>query len=169
MEFEKETAKVKPELKPSLKPFQNQPAQIQIPIKINYAQEVCVVTSVAILLIGLVGFVVDNLFSAHLSPPHNLILVIAGSIGMWCGFDGLRSTKIFSYSAGLFYSAIAILGFALGQPGWPTVGNLMHDSNLWRPISSYLEWGTSDHIIHLLYGATLLLGASFSFKKMTHV
>lgn len=169
MDLEKETPKAAPTDTPSPKPYQTQPAKSFIPTQKNYAPEVCVVLGVAFILLGFVGFVVDNLFGAHLSYTHNAIHVVSGAFALWFGFDSPKNALRFSYTFGILYGLLGALGFALGQSGMPTVGSLTQDSYLWKVIPDVLELGSTDHAIHILVSAVFLLGAALNFKRLQNI
>lgn len=169
MELEKEPRKSTIPPQPSAKPYQTQPTKTFLPIKKNYSQEVCVVMGVAFLVLGLVGFVVDNLFGAHLSYTHNAIHVVSGALSLWFGFDSLTNAKRTCYVLGTIYGAAGILGFFLGHQGIPSLGNMAEDNYLWKIIPAVLELGTVDHILHILFGAIFLNAAALNFKRFQSI
>ncbi|MEN0060164.1 MAG: hypothetical protein AAGB31_15100 [Bdellovibrio sp.] len=126
--------------------------------KRNFCREVCVTLGVCLLTIGLVGFVMDNFLGAHLSYAHNFVHLIPGALAVWFGVEGLSKAKTFSIVFGIFYTALGIAGFALGQQGLPTIGSIHEDAFLWKVIPQVLELGMTDHIIHVLVGAAFLFG-----------
>lgn len=147
-EFRKE-----PEIKPELQT-----------IRKSYAQEVCVVVGFSFVIVGLLGFVIPYFLEAHLSYTHNVIHVLSGALALWFGFDSLGAAKKFCYIFGALYSILGLLGFVAGTSGIASVANPVEDRFLWRLIPEVLEFGTSDHIIHLLAGVALLLAAVLKFS-----
>lgn len=176
MEFEQEPQRpTPPQEKPSAgpkaptKPYQTKPTKTLLPTQKNYAQEVSVVMGASLLIIGLLGFVMDNLFGAHLSYSHNVIHVITGALAVWFGFNSVTTAKRFSYIFGVFYGALGLLGFVAGVPGMPTVGSINEDRFLWRIVPETLELGTADHSMHIIFAAIFILGAALSFKKIQEI
>lgn len=165
MELEKESKKTAVSGELAHKPYQSLPAKTFIPSRKNYSQEVSVVMGVAFLVLGLVGFVVDNLFGAHLSYTHNAIHVASGALALWFGFDSLKNAKRLCYTLGTLYGATGILGYFLGDQGMPSVGTLVEDKFLWKIIPEVLELGSNDHALHILIGAIFLNAAFLTFKR----
>jgi hypothetical protein len=100
-----------------------------------------------LLLVGVLGFthVLDSL-GAHLSPAHNLVLIISGVIALYFGFAGsLSGAKGFCIIFGLVYLLLGILGLAMGELH---IGPLM--------------LGKVDPGIHLIVGAIFLAGGLFT-------
>lgn len=169
MELEKEPRKPTPPKATAPKPYQAQPTKTFLPTQKNYAQEVCVVMGVTFITVGLVGFVVDNLFGAHLSYTHNTVHVVSGLVALWFGFDSVKNAKIVSYSLGALYGIIGVLGFILGTQGMPTIGSITEDRFLWRIMPEALELGSVDHTLHLIFAAIFLIGASLNFKRFQNI
>lgn len=172
MEFEKEpqrptptTEKTAVSPKAPSKPYGAQPTRTFPPIQKNYAQEVSVFMGAVLILIGLVGLVMDNLFAAHLSYTHSVVLVVTGALAVWFGFSSIINVKRLSYILGGFYGALGVLGFMVGLRGMPTVGSLTEDRFLWRLVPGALELGTVDHSLHIIFAAIFILGAALNFKK----
>lgn len=151
------------------KSYQAQPTKTFLPIQKNYSQEVCVFMGVILVVFGLIGFVVDDMLGAHLSYTHNAIHVASGALALWFGFDSLKTAKIFSYTFGTIYGLLGVLGFALGKSGVATMGTIAEDRYLWKVLPTALELGTADHILHILFGATFLLAASLTFKRLQKI
>ncbi|UOF01253.1 DUF4383 domain-containing protein [Bdellovibrio reynosensis] len=173
MELERE-----PRRKPTIPPQAQRPepsisraykpaasTQVAAPTKKSYAQEVCVVLGASSVVIGLIGFVADNFLGAHLSYTHNVIHVVSGAAAMWFGFDSLANARRFSVIFGAIYGALGLLGFIIGTSGIPSHGAIHPDRFLWKPAPEVLEFGTSDHILHLLIAGAFLIGAMVSFKR----
>lgn len=133
--------------------------------KKSYAQEVCVVLGTASIVVGLIGFVADNFLGGHFSYTHNVIHVVSGILAVWFGFDNLINAKRFAYVFGAVYGALGILGFIVGTSGLPSHGAIHPDRFLWKPAPEILEFGTADHILHVLIGAAFIIGAAVTFKR----
>ncbi len=158
-----------PRATPEYKTYQSKPTATFIPVQRNYSREVCVIAGVLFLVIGLVGFVVDDLLGAHLSYTHTAIFVASGALSTWFGFDSEKNARRFSYVFGTLYGLVGIAGFVLGKPGVATVANMAEDRFMWKAIPRVLEFGTADHIVHLLFAIGFLLGAALTFKSFKKI
>ncbi|MDG0814901.1 DUF4383 domain-containing protein [Bdellovibrio svalbardensis] len=132
-------------------------------IRKNYAQETSIVLGFSFVIVGLLGFVIPYFLNFHLSYTNNIIHVVTGTLALWFGFDRNITAKRFCYIAGAFYAVLGLLGFVAGTPGIASVANPVEDRFLWRFIPEVLEFGTTDHAIHLLVGITFLLAAIMKF------
>lgn len=127
-------------------------------------QKVCINGGFAFIIVGLVGVVIPGILGLHLSVLHNLIHILSGALALWCGYTSPRRAFNFALTIGAFYTMAGILGFILGEPGFPSVGHMEADQNLFRVIPNFLEFGTMDHTFHGLVGAFLLFTA-YTFRK----
>lgn len=117
------------------------------------AKTICKILGVVFLLVGVVGFAKPDLLMAHLTPPHNVVHIVSGVISLYFGFAGtLSGAKMFSLVFGIVYLALGILGLAMGEP----------PQRLWEV--GPLQFGTSDHAIHILLGIVFLAGGLFTKK-----
>ncbi len=132
----------------------------------TFAQETSVFLGTALVVIGFVGFVVDNLLGAHFSPAHNYIHLVGGALLVWFGFKNERQAKKCSLIFGAFYAVLGVLGFIVGTPGMPNVGTLVRDDSLWLISPEHLELGSRDHVIHLTLAAILIAGATVKFRRL---
>jgi len=115
------------------------------------AKTVCKVLGVVFLLVGLAGFVNQELLGAHLTPAHNVIHLVSGAIALYFGLKGsLAGAKGFALVFGVVYLALGILGMALGTGS----------EHLW--MIGPLHLGQADHGIHLLLGVVFLAGGLFT-------
>ena len=115
------------------------------------AKTVCKILGVVFLLVGVCGFALPHLLGAHLTPVHNVVHIVSGLLALYFGFAGtLSAAKIFSLVFGVVYLALGILGMALGTGG----------ERLW--MVGPLEFGQSDHGIHILLGVIFLAGGLFT-------
>lgn len=128
------------------------------------AQKVCIVLGVAFIVVGLIGVTIPGLMGMHLSMLHNMIHLFSGLVAL--GFGMSSANRAFNYCVifGTVYALIGMSGFLLGQPGYPSFGNMESDQNLLKIIPGYLEFGTMDHLVHFLIGAFLVFTA-FTFRK----
>ena len=121
------------------------------------AKIVCKLLGIVLLIVGLLGFthILDAL-GAHVGPAyatHNLVHIVSGILALYFGFAGsFSSAKGFCLLFGIVYTALGILGFALGHP----------PNHMW--IIGPLTLGTADHAIHVLVGVVFLAGGLFSKK-----
>ncbi|UYL10527.1 DUF4383 domain-containing protein [Bdellovibrio sp. SKB1291214] len=132
----------------------------------TYAQETSVFVGTALVVVGFIGFVVDNLLGMHLSHSHNLIHLISGILLAWFGFKNEQRAKKCSLIFGSFYAVLGVLGFIVGTPGMPNVGHLVRDDSLWMISPDKLELGSRDHVIHLVIAAALIGGALIKFRRI---
>jgi len=85
------------------------------------AKIVCKLLGIVLLIVGLLGFthILDAL-GAHVGPAyatHNLVHIVSGILALYFGFAGsFSSAKGFCLVFGIVYTALGILGFALGHP-----------------------------------------------------
>ena len=115
------------------------------------AKTVCKILGVVLLLVGVCGFVAPRLLGAHLTPAHNVVHLLSGALALYFGFAGtLSAAKMFSLVFGVVYLALGILGMALGTA----------PDRLWHV--GPLEFGQSDHGIHILLGVIFLAGGLFT-------
>ena len=115
------------------------------------AKTVCKILGVVFLLVGVIGFAAPRLLGAHLFPVHNVVHIVSGIIALYFGFAGtLAGAKIFSLVFGVVYLALGILGMALGEGS----------DRMW--MVGPLEFGQSDHGIHILLGVIFLAGGLFT-------
>lgn len=130
-----------------------------------YVRLTCLFMGVVLLSIGLIGFVMDNFLMAHLSYSHSLIHVVTGVLALGFGYYSNEAARIFSYAAGALFGILGIAGFIVGQRAMSTVGHIGEDQFLWVIQREVLEFGTADHILHLLYAAVFIAGALFVIRR----
>lgn len=127
-------------------------------------QRVAITMGIALCAIGVIGIIVPSFMNMHLSNGLNLIHLLTGGLALWCGLSLPRRAFNFCLGAGFGYGLLGILGFLIGEPGYPSVGHREADQNLFRAIPDVLELGTTDHLIHLFISAFLLFTA-YTFRK----
>lgn len=133
--------------------------------RVTFAREACYILGALFITIGLVGFVVDNLMGAHLSYTNNVIHVLSGVVALISAYASRRAARICAYSLGAIYGVLGILGFIMGLPADPSVGAIARDSSLWVISPQVLEFGTADHILHLVFAAAFILAASIHRQR----
>ncbi len=128
-------------------------------------QKVCIVLGVGFVLVGIAGIIMPGLMAMHLSMAHNLIHLATGALALSVGYsDSSRKAYTFAVAFGVVYGLLGVLGFIIGQPGYPGVGHMEADQNLLRVIPNVLEFGTMDHGVHILLSAAFLFSA-YVWKK----
>lgn len=125
------------------------------------AKTICKLIGVAFLLAGIAGFVAPHLLGFHLSMAHNLIHIVSGILALYFGFAGsLSGARGFALAFGAVYLLLGIVGFIMGSPGASNIPKMeTPDNRLWQVIPGTLEFGTSDHSLHILLGILFLAGA----------
>lgn len=158
---------------------QRKQRQVPLPVlpppnKISAANQTCWYTGAAVLATGIVGFVVPGLFSLHLNPVHNLILMVSGALAVWFGLTSTDYTaKRFCNWFGGVYFVWGLAGFAFGQRAIsltrPTTTGIAEESSfLWRLVPGRFEIGTGDHVLHLIIGAIFLAAAFMTLRGVRH-
>ncbi len=128
-------------------------------------QKVCIAVGTAFALIGILGMILPSFMGFHLSMAHNLIHLLSAALALWCGYsENLKKAYNFCLGFGAFYSLLGIVGFIVGEPGYPSVGHMEADQYLLRIIPNVLEFGSNDHVLHLVLGGFLLFTA-FKWRK----
>lgn len=127
-------------------------------------QKVCIGMGIAFIIVGISGVLMPNIFGMHLGMFHNLIHLVSGAVALWCGYSDRNKAFLFCLGFGAVYGMLGILGFMLGEPGYPSVGHMEADQNLLRVIPNMLEFGTMDHAVHMLISAIFLYTA-FTHRK----
>lgn len=127
-------------------------------------QKVCISMGIAFIVIGFLGVLMPGFLGMHLSMAHNMVHIVSGAVALWCGYTSLNRSMAFAIGFGAIYGLLGIAGYVLGSPGYPGVGNMEADQNLFRLIPNVLEFGSMDHIVHLLISAFLLFTA-YTYRK----
>jgi hypothetical protein len=113
------------------------------------AKTICTFLGVVFILVGLVGFAKHDLLGAHLSAAHNVVHLVSGAIALYLGLKGsLSAAKMFCIIFGAVYLLLGIVGFLLGTG----------PDKILAVAPGTLEFGTIDHIIHVLLGVIFLIG-----------
>lgn len=128
-------------------------------------QKVCIIMGALFVLVGVAGIVMPGMLGMHLSMSHNLIHLVTGALALAMGYsDSSRKAYTFAVAFGAVYGLLGIIGFVVGQPGYPGVGHMEADQNLLRVIPNVLEFGTMDHGVHILLSSIFLFSA-YAWKK----
>src|SRR5687767_12369887 len=117
--------------------------------RIKMAKTIATLLGIVFILVGLVGFAAPNLMGGHFSTAHNVIHLVSGGAALYLGLKGsMSATKMFCLVFGAVYLLLGVVGFFAGDG---------HDRML-ALIPGTLEFGTTDHIIHVLMGGVFLIG-----------
>jgi len=127
-------------------------------------QKVCIGLGIVFVIVGLAGVMMPGLMGMHLSMVHNLIHLGSGFLALWSGYSSRRKAYNFCLAFGAIYGILGIAGFLIGAPGYPAVGHMEADQNLFRLIPNVLELGTMDHLVHILLSAIFLF-TTFAHRK----
>lgn len=128
-------------------------------------QKLCIGMGIVFLFLGVIGMIAPGFFGLHLSSANNLLHVVSGILALWCGYSEENSRAYnFCLALGTLYLILGAAGFAVGEPGYPSVGYTRADEFLFRLIPNGLEFGTMDHIVHLVVSA-ILLGGALSHRR----
>ena len=113
------------------------------------AKRVCTVLGVVFLLVGLAGFAMPGALGMHLSPAHNVVHLVSGAIALYLGLKGAESAaRTFCWVFGAVYLLLGLAGFLAGAGPDRTL----------TLAPGTLEFGTMDHVVHVLLGAIFLVG-----------
>ncbi|HYK01083.1 MAG TPA: DUF4383 domain-containing protein [Thermoanaerobaculia bacterium] len=122
------------------------------------ANRIATILGIGFLLVGIVGFVAPGILGMHLSPAHNVVHLVTGAVSLYLGLKGSPgAAKTFCILFGLVYLLLGVAGFLIGADTAPGVPG-PHDARMLKIVRGTLEFGTSDHIVHILLGAVYFLG-----------
>lgn len=111
------------------------------------AKTYCIVVGLALVLIGIVGFLTPSLMGLEFTTHHNIIHLASGLVGVAVGFGGGPAAwRMFALIFGAVYTLVAIIGFM----GYTDLGPIMLHLNM------------SYNIIHILIGGLGLLAGMAS-------
>jgi hypothetical protein len=94
----------------------------------------------------LLGFVVPGFMGMHLSVIHNVVLLFSGALAICFGRKATPEVaRIFCIVFGALYGLLGLAAFVAGGP-----------DHTFTIIPGTLVWGTSDHLVHFMFGAAFL-------------
>jgi hypothetical protein len=132
-------------------------------------QKVSITLGIIFIIAGLGGIVMPGMLGMHLSFAHNIVHLASGVLAIWVGYsDEPKNAYTLSVTLGVVYTLLGIGGYFLGTQGYPGVGNMAADPNLLRLIPNVLEFGTMDHLFHILFGVSFIVSA-YIWKKRQDV
>jgi hypothetical protein len=109
--------------------------------------------------VGVAGFFSPVAEGTHFSALHNLIHIVVGFAALWFGLRGsANEARRFSWAAGVFYVVIAVIGLAFGREEFSAITNSADPAMLFI-IPGVLEFGRSDHVLHLVFGIVFVAAA----------
>jgi hypothetical protein len=130
------------------------------------AKRIATILGIGFLLVGVLGFVAPSLIGMHLSPAHSVVHLVTGAVSLWLGLKGsVSAARTFCIVFGLVYLLLGVAGFAAGaemEPGVPGP----RDARMLKLVPGVLEFGTSDHAVHILLGGIYLIGGLASRKAV---
>ncbi len=121
-----------------------------------------------LVLLGLLGAAFVGALGMHTSLLANLInLVIGGVIVLVAQKTGPSAGLACCVLTGALYLVWGLAGFLAGHPAESTlVGKgFPPDRNLLVVIPGWLEWGWTDHVLHLFAGVALGIAAVVSVAE----
>ena len=130
----------------------------------SITEKICIGVGYVFILIGLIGVLRPAIVGMHLSMAHNFINIVSGFLALLAGYSTPRKAFAFCLWCGGIYSFLGIAGFVMGAPGYPGVGYMEADQNLFRILPDYLEFGSIDHLFHLLVG-TFFIYSAYTFRN----
>ncbi|MGA9995453.1 MAG: DUF4383 domain-containing protein [Pyrinomonadaceae bacterium] len=131
------------------------------------AKTIATILGAAFILVGIIGFVMPGFLGTHLSLAHNLIHIISGAVALYFGLAGtLGGARMFCLVFGAVYLLLGIVGFVAGHPGMPSMPDMSANSHLLVLLPHTLEFGTMDHVVHVLLGLVFLIGGFMTKADM---
>ena len=118
-----------------------------------------------LILFSLLGTLFPGLLMMHLSPLHNGLHLLSGLLLMVFGrIKKVKKTLQGQLIIGAFYCLLGFAGFYWGDLGFPFTGYQGIEYRLIKIIPKSLEFGTADHLFHLILGF-VLIGNSWIFRR----
>jgi hypothetical protein len=123
------------------------------------AKMVATILGAAFVLVGLLGFIAPGMLGMHLSTAHNLIHIVSGAIALYFGLAGtLAAARMFNIIFGVVYLLLGLVGFLAGTQATPSMPDMTPNAHLLKILPGTLEFGTMDHVVHILLGLVFILG-----------
>jgi hypothetical protein len=99
-----------------------------------------------LVLVGLLGFVAPGFMGMHLSPLHNVVLLLSGAVAIYFGLKAsTAAARTFCIVFGALYGVLGLAGFVAGGTDYALT-----------IIPGALVLGALDHVVHLILGAIFL-------------
>ena len=125
------------------------------------AKRFATILGIGFILAGILGFIAPGVLGLHTSAAHNLIHLVSGAAALYFGLAGtLAGARMFDLAFGAVYLLLGVVGFLVGSQGTPSAGmpGMSPDSRLLKLIPGVVEFGTPDHIVHIVLGLAFLIG-----------
>ena len=125
------------------------------------AKTVATILGIGFLLAGILGFISPGVFGLHTNGAHNLVHIVSGAVALYFGLAGtLAGARMFDLAFGAVYFLLGVVGFLVGGDGTPSAGmpGMSPDGHLFKLLPGTLEFGTPDHIVHILLGLLFVVG-----------
>ncbi|HEX8473872.1 MAG TPA: DUF4383 domain-containing protein [Pyrinomonadaceae bacterium] len=133
------------------------------------AKTIATVLGIGFILAGLLGIIAPGVLGLHTSMAHNLVHLISGAAALYLGLRGtLAAARTFDIAFGAVYLLLGVVGFLIGSAQSASAGmpGMSPDSRLWKLIPGTLEFGTPDHIVHILLGLLFLIGGLMTKRDL---
>jgi hypothetical protein len=125
------------------------------------------VLSAALVLLAIIGFVNHGAFGMNLNIMHDVILLIAGGIGLYFGIRGTEfQARYFNRAIGVIFAIAGIIGL-FSHAGSVTIADLAgrESQHLFKLLPHHLEFGMPDTITNLIVGIVALIAGFFPREK----
>jgi hypothetical protein len=129
------------------------------------------VLSALLVLLAIIGFINHGAFGMNLNPLHDVLLLIAGGIGLYFGIMGTEfQARYFMRTIGVIFAIAGVIGLFAGA-GTVTIESLAgrDSSHLLKLLPKHLEFGMADTITNLIVGAVALIAGFFPREKEIQV
>jgi hypothetical protein len=121
------------------------------------------VLSALLVLLAIIGFFNHGAFGMNLNPLHDVLLLIAGGVGLYFGIKGTEfQARYFMRTIGVIFALAGIIGL-FSHAGTVTIDSLAgrESSHLLKLLPKHLEFGMADTITNLIVGAVALISGFF--------
>lgn len=126
------------------------------------------IMGVLFIVIGIAGFIFNNLLGAHLTLMHNIIHLVSGIASVYIGATSSRyAAKLFCFVFGISYLSLAVFGYWLGYNHMETylpkgAEDNAYNQDMFHVIPGVFELGVMDHLIHVVIGAVYIVAAAIT-------
>lgn len=136
------------------------------------AKRIATILGIAFILAGLLGIIAPGVLGLHTSMAHNLVHLISGAAALYLGLRGtLAAARLFCLVFGAVYLLLGVVGYLIGSAQSASAGmpGMSPDNHLWKLIPGTLEFGTADHLVHILLGLVFLIGGLLTRADLDRV
>jgi hypothetical protein len=132
--------------------------------RLSVANQACWYVGFFLMAVGVVGFVVPNLWDFRFSYSHNLLNLFAGVLTLWVGLVKKGPVaKRFCIWFGALYFLFGAAGYFMGD--LLIVNGAVQERYVWTLIPESFVLGRWDHYLHAAVGAILMLAGVLSKSK----